>query len=499
MKKVKYLGIDFGSSNTVVTAMTEDEEIYIFAVDGVKAEFESVAVMVKKAGTNEYDEFYAHAYIDGYEAAKNGKRSLKLRNKLKENIKEYDIKKLCKGYFAFLVKSLNDINEDANFPIDLSDLDKATVCFGYPAYYEDRESEEYCEIMRELISGAFGCKEENIKCAEEPVLAAYAYNYVNQDRFLNDIEKSPLQNGTNLLILDFGGHTLDIGIMTAGIDEDNNKITLSQITKSKSFKSKISLGKHITVELGKALSDDDERYFDWEIDKAKCELFGFGDDGYERRKVRKLSQRGVWFDLTYRADDSGSSADDVKHISLEDIGIDGMLDSLVSRVHAFLEKNFDGQIGAILYAGGASKMKPLRDRIRLGISEFCVPNVVECSLDDKEHSEDSRCKKLRKVVSEYISDEGANPPLSSMNGVALGALLMASGKCEASEVSYYQSKSTDPENRRVLEENDILKDQIEQLENDKNKLTQNLSYYRLRINEKDKEINKLRLIINEKR
>ena len=204
MKKVKYLGIDFGSSNTVVTAMTEDEKIYIFAVDGVKAEFESVAVMVKKAETNEYDEFYAHAYTDGYEAAKNnplGMRSLKLRNKLKEKINEDDIKKLCSGYFAFLVKSLNDINEDANFPIDLSNLDKATVCFGYPAYYEDRESEEYCEIMRELISGAFGCKEENIKCAEEPILAAYAYNYVNQDRFLNDLEKSPLQNGTNRYVL----------------------------------------------------------------------------------------------------------------------------------------------------------------------------------------------------------------------------------------------------------------------------------------------------------
>ena len=491
MKKVKYLGIDFGSSNTVVTAMTEDEKIYIFAVDGVKAEFESVAVMVKKAETNEYDEFYAHAYTDGYEAAKNnplGMRSLKLRNKLKEKINEDDIKKLCSGYFAFLVKSLNDINEDANFPIDLSNLDKATVCFGYPAYYEDRESEEYCEIMRELISGAFGCKEENIKCAEEPILAAYAYNYVNQDRFLNDLEKSPLQNGTNLLILDFGGHTLDIGIMTAGINIDNNKITLSQITKSKSFQSKISLGKHITLELGKVLSDDDEPYFDWEIDKAKCELFG-GDD-YEGREVRKLSQRGAKFALTYRADDSGSSADAVKHISLEDIGIDGMLDSLVSRVHAFLKNNFDGQIGAILYAGGASKMKPLRQRILLGISEFCVPNVVERSLDDKEHSEDSRCKKLRKVVSEYIDDEGANPPLSSMNGVALGALLVAAGKCDAEAVSLVRPKSTDP---KFDEENEQLKERIAELERENKDLNKNIVYCTLKMKQKDQEINKLRL------
>ena len=203
--KIKYLGLDFGSSVTTVVGFDTDGNPILF-VPGDKPCFYSA--IAKRFSSDEYVYFEevfekekvadCSVYDDIKEAFISQKEiAVEFLKKVFTCVKETSVVKMLR----------NSSNENVRY--DFSCLE--TVCYGFPEYADECSKEEYCKGMDEILPGILSevFKKNDIKIISngEPQLAALAYTHARGNTFKRD---------DLVLVLDFGGHTLDMALLKVG-------------------------------------------------------------------------------------------------------------------------------------------------------------------------------------------------------------------------------------------------------------------------------------------
>ena len=432
-KKIKCLGIDFGSSKTTIVGLTYDGELVIFGNSHTAAP--SFLSAIGRFSDEENYFFFEEAY----QKSKINNLGKRVHPELTDNLKEGLYNRIngkiseenVTRYFTEIFKILKK-----NGDYDFSAL--SNVCFGHPAYYAPGASKEYIEalkpILEMLLRDIFGVNPTIIEIPE-PVLAATAYNYCYSE---TKEYKKRIKHNDVILVLDFGGHTMDISLMQA--NKSGDEITLSPYKKSCSIDSgTIEMGKAITRSIcGEIYVDlwEKERRipFDLNVEKAKCELFSKnGPSNPSYRCLYKSNPDIERFVLEY--DCKRHHALDVAektvyvgmHKGERTINIENIFHSAINQIRRYvcseeidLPKN---SISHILFTGGSSNIPQLREHVKSMLSEPKVnmwkdDNRSEFIMDETVES----ARKITLTTGEYSSFEAS---LSSANAVAIGAALVA--------------------------------------------------------------------------
>ena len=427
---IKSIGIDFGSSNTVVSAIVEGEmRPVVFKNPKTASEcFESV--MSVADGERKY---FQSAMTDV-----SGKRY----DTLKEKILDCNGAENAEHYLRALFSAITDSEQFKRRGYDLSRLNE--VVFGYPAYYEPHAVKAYCDILTGIISGIFGKRQLKINCYPEPMLAATAYSFANGS---DSAYKHVLADGSRMLILDFGGHTLDLSV--ARFVKNGNSVIPMTECDSGSISQFVRMGKSLTKDICASAYDTDHPKFDFELEQAKCKLFKDGE-GYREASVEGL--------LKYKADSGASRFKMIYGKTLgpavengcvriglcnPDIGIERQYESFVSCICGYLSNNKveEHSLNCVLFTGGASKIVPMREAVISGISQYLVRGAAVKTVDE-----------CGSAVAEYY--DGGSVILSSSNAVALGAALACGRTSEKTktEKSGRRAKQVSTEDYRFLGE-----------------------------------------------
>lgn len=407
-RKVKYLGIDFGSSNTVVTALIEGvRDPVVFTYTAARAAFPTA--VCRKTTAPE---------IRLYDGEKR-KPDEAIESTIKENFSRSNNRRYVdyvKQYFE-LIKSRITVAERApdGTPLvvyDFSEVEK--IYFGHPAYFKNDDVEAYRSNMTAILSEVFGVDKRKIHGAPEPELAAHAYHKVGSGK-----RGYAVKDRETVLVLDFGGYTLDVVLM-------KNDGGMKQVRGCGSVEAdNICLGKEITLRLCEALYGEDAP-FDYGIDEAKCELFANGSYRTEviERPYMYANER---YRIKYEDNSSAPhSACFVGHSS-GSIGVDGIFSRLATYIQAFLQGSGIGaeQINHVLFTGGTARMSPLREVV---MDRVCG-NASELMIDSEQ------TKAFGEIFLEWKNPEKRKYPLSSELAVSYGALLAAQGAVKFSTAS----------------------------------------------------------------
>ncbi len=390
---VKHLGIDFGSSNTVVTATLDGVKTpIVFNFKGSRLAFPTAILKDEGGEAKIYD-------LVGTPVS----------NKMKEDFSAGDRVAigLVKEYFGLIKKRIEGAGDGID-SFDFSRLEK--ICFGHPAYFKSDSVEKYCGNMTKILSEVFRIDRKKIHGAPEPELAAHAYHAVGSSKSCYGV-----RTNENVLVLDFGGYTLDIVLMT--LDKGGMKLVRGCGSVEASS---ISLGKEITLRLCEVLYNCDGAPFDYGVDEAKCELFG--DDRYETNTVEKLYKYnldGKKYTLSYRERLGDEYSACFTGSSSKSIEIEKIFSRLATYVQAFLQGSGvrGEEISHVLFTGGTARMAPLREQI--------MKNV--CTGADALLMDSLQTESFGKIFSQPLEPTEARHPLSSELAVAYGALLAADG------------------------------------------------------------------------
>ncbi|MBO5363456.1 MAG: hypothetical protein J6A46_03930, partial [Clostridia bacterium] len=354
----------------------------------------------------------------------------RLYNSLKEEIAldkvSIEDEERVKSFFEEIAKeiktkSLLDTYEDE---YDFSQIEK--ICFGYPAYIGEKATKKYCSLLKEVLRECFqpiGENEKKDSCVEacpEPILGANAYLYAHKD-------DQKIKEGDMVLVLDFGGHTFDIALVKAVIV--NKELQFVQAQNCVSLKPEeeylyknVFVGKFITMDLCRKIYGEDAP-FDHGVDEKKRELFA--DDWNTGKRVCGTTKFLV---------NGGPKKYQLQYSVKEgDNGIVGFVGDLPASIK--MEKRFKDAVGLIdyylsvygnvkishvLFTGGTSRIKPLRKNIINGIKHWLAEDSENGELLMDGTEKEVLC--FPTVTEQYA--------LSSDNAVALGAALVAAGRCK---------------------------------------------------------------------
>ena len=422
---VKQIGIDFGSSNTSVVGVLEDytKSPIVFRYNDV----EPFSTMLLRKHNSSY--FFTAAEVN-FKGKDINDQEVHFYNALKEDLMEENGKDEYSKRVEEFFKELKRQLEDKKYMEQQYSFDLDSICFGYPISFDKTVVNRYREKMRNIVERVFQSKEKKIKIYDipEPVLAGRAYNYAYKR--LND-GKSFLAKDETLLVVDLGGYTMDIALLQASGDKEQELA----IRKCVSLPNKFSSGKNITKSLCKELYG--KRVYDGRVDRKKRELFEqlIREDGqyqlgsnYTPTKGAKYPKEGkdVTFALHYDmlnpksyTKEKGKDYIDIGFVGndeTKDIQFERRINDAVDFIRIYLSEIPKDSISYVLFTGGTAKIKPLRDGILQGIKDWLTPDnpqKAELLMDDNNFNFPLTGDKL-----------------SSENAVALGAALTAAGICK---------------------------------------------------------------------
>ena len=467
---VKYLGIDFGSSKTSVVGFVEGQSAPVVFLNEERGVFSFPSAMREGKDKTYYFE-------SAYERGEDGKLYSGLKEELAVKDVETETKLRVRKFLAEIAKRVKStgIITDGEEYFDFSQL--KGICYGYPAYVGKGTISNYCRKMGEILKELFkpegvGDKDFHVYKCPEPVLAACAYH---------QCRKGEIHAGEKVLILDFGGYTLDVTLMEAVVDKGgevklvNMKSCVSVNNKKERYGGGF-VGKDITMELCGIIyekTDPDRVKFDFGVEKAKCEFFekAYAEDGYVDGATDYKDGDGVVsYRLRYNATERISKADEregrfcvgfkgekrAKHIALDRNfnNVINMIKTYLGSINEDMQETF--RISHVLFTGGTAKMKPLRDIVAEELKEWreTVEGDFVLWMDDRS---------AKDVIWQPWDEDGkdARYPLSSDSAVALGAALVAAGVCEPSKDRATQKAGADKKKIASLtSENQKLKMQI---------------------------------------
>lgn len=450
MVKVKYLGLDFGSSNTAVVARAENdkgERFYISFSDKQKSSFPTV---MGRGRDGEY--YYFSNAVNKIQDQKSGQEeTITPVTDLKEAFGDAEGFESGKRFLQAVAEAIGKVKDLHGLPYDFSELEG--IGFGMPAYFDEREQRTYRENMRSVLSEAFGIEEDRIVGCAEPELAAVAYNAGH-----SGLTSQKKRKGDGLLVLDFGGYTLDVAMMEFVEDRSTRKLTL-QSCQCGSFptKSYLSMGKQITFHICQEIYG--ERKFDYEVEKGKCALFK--GDNYDQIEAGidtepLLLKNGKHLGLRYRYDGTEQAHSELIRVGMvpgvSDIAalnLEKICDNLSICILGYLERESSnapsGGFKTVLFTGGASGMKPLRQKIIEAMEERYKSKPTMLWMD----APDDGTLSIRRAAEETTSDK-----VSSGNAVALGACLVAEGSNEYLTVRETSHRGGDT---KLRQENNVIK------------------------------------------
>ena len=403
-KYIKRIGIDFGSSNTCVVAFIEGESTPVILGKDAPT-FESFMLLTKDGKYKFFSEAVNASFRE-----REGSCGYVYFNKLKESISGVEGKE---NVLRFLNELFHKVINDDEYQVKGYDMSRLeSVYYGYPAYYEPSAIEHYKEAFEDVLRQCFkgiSKKQLSIVGYPEPLLAGVAYNYIKKD--LYEYSKG-ITAGDLMLILDFGGHTLDLSV--ARFEAVRNGTVLVKHCDPGSFTRFVPMGKELTRLLCQVVY---KRLapFDYAIENAKCELFSSSD--WDKNKVvakliRPYQAGAKTATITYRASDTAGDGICVSMCGSR-VKIEDIFRKFTDCISEYLKQKSIGSnsIKHILFTGGASKMIPLREAIVKGLKPYLAPrNFVYIMDDSTETAADFACESQR---------------LSSENAVALGAAILA--------------------------------------------------------------------------
>lgn len=219
----KYLGIDFGTTNSTVAiydldtgclvldenkrAVPIDEEVQARAIQGIPT-------LYCKYGEQE---FFGLDCRKGYDICKEMKKTIRndfksLTDHISVGTSSYSVKNMIKGFLNYLIKLAQEKLE-----FDWNDIAGVTVtapiCQGEESsatVYKNFLKSEVEKIIQEHNSRF---SKDDVYVLEEPVAAAISYLY-------NDKNKIKVDGKGHIMVFDLGGGTLDVSIV--GYDSCSN-------------------------------------------------------------------------------------------------------------------------------------------------------------------------------------------------------------------------------------------------------------------------------------
>lgn len=475
---IKALGIDFGSSKTTLVGFSDDNVPIILGYrEHSRPSFSSVAAKSKREPGSYL--FFKDAEI----CDSNNYRIVDLKEGLYNDDTRKEREELVSRFFKEIFEGINySKGEYKNREqYDFSKL--KSVVIGHPAYCDTGVSESYVAsiipMIRDIISTKFAVYHDiDIAAYPEPVLAAIAYH----ERRKNAKEyKRAVKENDIVLVLDFGGHTMDIALMQARKNEIDNSIKLVQYRRSSSyFDGAVGMGKNVTRLLRDLIYQEkhrDERPFDYLIDEAKCKVLS----GKERMvegtclysdKDAMIKKYVIKYDHELEDDDLKG---DTLHVGMRSnsnarntVKIESIYENVVGRI-----KNYIGapEIGLrrecvshVMFTGGASNIPQLREHIKaMLLNEGFWKNSGEQSV----FVMDETCDVPHFEIN-YRSARDEDLRFSSSNAVALGAALAAKNPELADSIGKFTSDTNEREIRKLEDKIRELEAEIKSLEKKKN-------------------------------
>lgn len=469
-KKITWLGLDFGSSSTkavgIVGATGERVEFLFdpgYYPDG------RIKTALKKSG----DGFTLTTVVD---IGKEGWDYC-----IKENAVNPDGREKIK---AFVIKYLHALagKEGGGFPkYDFDSVE--AVCFGAPAYYKLKKEGNYLENYKSYVteaieeSGVFGRCPRIISCPE-PELALRAYH-----AFVERADKqSPLLgNGKNVLVVDVGGHTVDVVIMTSVYDGEKTSLVRIEENRPRSedFNQRFPLGKYMTLHLADRLYG--KRIFDPSLEVAKLQMLksldGLSDDEQVDIFFTSALKEKVHFTRLETAPEDKKPGETYVSLYGEDDRTSLCFGQTVEQCKGMVEAcihNGSIKIDNVLFTGGTSRIALLREEI-VGLIAFepgnngVRPEVL--LMDDVKEDADGEPFLIGTLTECAV-------PLSSENAVATGAAIYAMGVQNGliDQTDEYLGGSVsmqtdDPEKARLRAECDFYKCALDRSMTDEEKLS----------------------------
>jgi hypothetical protein len=331
---------------------------------------------------------------------------------------------------------------DCVFPADYNGSDTydfselKSIVYGYPEYYTPNASSSYKKILEGILKEVFDGYGTGLSVTgvAEPELAAYAYHYAHRG---DSSYMDRLQDRDKVLILDFGGHTLDIMVMQ--VQKGPRGTALKQYTRPGSDCYFVLLGKEITRKICNEIYDSD--MIDPTVENAKCRLLAKpdqigGDDQTPSKphRMRTVCQGHDAFRLCYHSD--AVRADQKEdHVALVGVydrnGVD--LRSEYRKAYNQIKDYLDmcyvetENIQHVLFAGGGACIADLRSYILdMLLNGRPASQLHVCGYFDRTGEE--------KDLVDY--QDGSAIALSFKNAVAWGAALVSSGKQTLSERAF---------------------------------------------------------------
>ena len=428
---IKQLGLDFGSSATTVVGFAEGIPDPIVFTPRDKTCFFSA--LAKRTDADEYV-FFDKAFenLPGY----------KFHGEFKENITTEStfVYRYLKEVFTEVrdMKS-NDGSERSSQVRGASDFDFSqleTVCYGYPEYADNENKIDYCNKMNEILptvlKEVFGKNDIKIISHGEPQLASLAY-------YCERRKKSDMNFNADdtMLVLDFGGHTLDIALVKIAREGMLKPIKCksSQIMRSlgtgKTINSLISLQVE-ALPYDKGIEDAKRHLFNNKPNSGSERLFPLKYSRYDE-DLEKYVDRSVL--LTYN--ERG------KYIFVSEI-VDGVttmdgkanISIVYNEACIFIEQFLKGagicphSIKHLLFTGGTTRIQYLREEILNTIGEWLRSDCNVIQTDQFGGNSDFVFYDPLTLLYTlpYISFTGLPDKeykISSENVVALGAALYA--------------------------------------------------------------------------
>ena len=451
LRIIKYLGIDFGSSNTSVVGVCEKdswkENVFLLTdtkhLNGV---FPSIMLELPSDNPKPDDYFCFGKAKEMYNEDCIEEGTQIFYHTIKEDLlgTSNEAEARARIFFHRLIERL--LKSDSLIKGEDYDLSRLeSVYFGFPAYYNEQVCKNYCEKMERILREVFEeCLNKDVKIygAPEPVLAGRAYNAANAENF---------HEGKTVLVLDLGGYTMDIALLTAEKDADETMQLRNSGCVSLEANSSVPVGKNITTNLKNKLYGERKcSHFDYGLDNSKCELFSGTKDHIDALASYLVNgEENVSYRLQYTVVESATGNDNVitigfngtpgtKNISFQTTTIDnavGFIDWYLTKVYTKVDRKVD----YVLFTGGTAKIKPLRDGILQGIKDWLTPDKPQ----EAELLMDNNNFEFSSITRDKLSSE---------NAVALGAALTAAGICKPLDDMASPSKGKKEDKDKKIEE-----------------------------------------------
>ena len=458
---IKYLGIDFGSSATTLVGIADSGKAYLLedTVTG-KPSFAS-AVAVSATGKLYFcHEALVKSHEDGVFLEATPKEDL---------LSKADIENCKRRVLAFFDAVLDRAEGKATgFPLyDLSTVE--AVCFGHPSYYRRCDTEDYNTVISDLLTSAFSERYRSrpaIIPAAEPLLAAIAYGDVCGIDAIRD-------EGL-LLVVDCGGHTIDLSLVRAvhectseSGDLSKKRLCLIAAAPPASINENNTLaplGKQMTMEIADTILEKGEvtdevgveLLYDYKVEEAKCRFF----NSYPARAVGEVFSPAFAPTLKCRLTWGASTPiGGVLDVDLPtDMAAEVRFDTFASHVRTYMKDlerygviSDQQKLFGILFAGGASRMSPLRESVKKGASHWLryENGRVATAFLEVEHPTSTTAP---------LTTSADAAPLGVENAVGYGAALVAGSEVLRQDVKKGQHRFTEDTATRTLEE--ILAQQL---------------------------------------